>query len=210
MAPETTTRTEYQDIDQKESKRSFMDDRSAPVGDTSSTLPFSTDFACISLHMDDRIRLLQFSQELRNAVRTSILNTWPEGIQNEREFHGSWEFKMSGYPWVPSGDDAIHARRLTRGIMQTLYSHGWVLYISTDISQNQGDKDNLFFRHHDPPPAPAEWFSLTFSKSDRLRLIDAPQNVVQDVIEALQFETQSHQPYRVSGVYEVKFNGYPL
>lgn len=120
------------------------------------------------------------------------------------------EFKLHGYPWAPSGDDALHARRLTRGILSTLYDAGWVLYIATDISQNMDDKDNLFFRHQSPPPQPREWFSITFSRGDRLRLIDAPQQVVQDVIEVVGSEVQKHEPYRLEGVYEIKLQGYPF
>jgi hypothetical protein len=111
---------------------------------------------------------------------------------------------------MPYGEDAIWARRLTRCIMSTLHSFGWILYIATDLSRNPGDKDNLFFRQQIPAPAPCEWFSVTFSKGDRLRLIDAPQQVVQTTIAALKPLVQSHQPYSVSGVHEVKLNGYPF
>lgn len=171
---------------------------------------FRTNFASVSLHMSDRIRLMQFPQEVCDAVRNSLRETWPQGIQAEREYNGSLEFKMKGWPWSPSGEDAIFARRLTRGIMATLYAHGWILYLASDISMKQGDKDNLFFRHQDPAPAPCEWFSTTFSRGDRLRLIDAPQALVDDAIALLQPHTQKHEPYRVAGVYEIKFNGYPF
>lgn len=160
--------------------------------------------------MSDRLRLLSLPQEVTDAIRTSIKQTWPRGIQEERDYYGSREFKMNGNPWHPHGDDAIHARRLTRGIMATLYSFGWILYIATDLSRNMGDKDSLFFRHQHPVPAPCEWFSCTFSKGDRLRLIDAPENLTNDIINELRSLTQSHQPYTVKGTYEIKFNGYPF
>lgn len=105
------------------------------------------------------------------------------------------------------GEDAIHARRLTRSIVVTMYNLGWVLSLSTDISMKPDDKDNLLFRHQEPAPAPAEWFSLTFSRGDRLRLIDAPDELVQSTIDILRPETQSHASYKVPGVYEIKFNG---
>ncbi|KAK5164360.1 uncharacterized protein LTR77_010056 [Saxophila tyrrhenica] len=171
---------------------------------------FRTNFGSVSLHMGDRIRLMGLPPEITAAIRSTLQQTWPNGIQDERGYHGSVEFKLRGYPWSPTGDDAIHARRVTRGIMATLYSHGWVLYISTDISRKPGDKDNLFFRHQDPPPAPREWFSCTFSKGDRIRLIDAPESVVQDMIRTLQGYIQTHRPYHVSGTYEIKLNGSPF
>lgn len=178
--------------------------------DPSTSTPFRSNFASVSLHMGDRIRFLQLPDEVVVAIRSRVKDAWPRGIQDERNYYGSWELKMRGNPWMPAGDDAIHARRLTREIMSGLYNLGWVLYISTDISRKTNDKDNLFFRHQDPAPAPAEWFSLTFSKGDRLRLIDAPTEVVSAVINALSLETQSHAPYRLPGVYELKFKGYPF
>lgn len=177
---------------------------------TKQETPFRTNFASVSLHMTDRLRLMFLPPEVCDAVRNAIHQTWPNGIQQEREYHGSWEFKMRGNPWVPHGEDAIYARRLTRGIMSVLYSYGYVLYISTDISMKAGDKDNLFFRHQDPAPTPCEWFSCTFSRGDRLRLIDAPPDVIADMINTLRSYTQSHAPYRVPGTYEIKFNGYPF
>lgn len=160
--------------------------------------------------MSDKIRLLHLPVEQRDAVRDSIKRTWPRGIQRERDYYGSHEFKLSGNPWSPYGEEALHARRLTRGILATLYDAGWVLFIATDISRNPGDKDNLFFRHQSPAPTPREWFSVTFSKGDRVRLIDAPQDVVRDTLAALRSETQRHEPYRIPGVYEIKLTGWPF
>lgn len=188
---------------------SYSDHR-PPAQEKVALSPFSTHFASVSLHMSDRIRLLGLPIAQRDALRASIQRTWPRGIQDEREYHGSHEFKLNGYPWAPSGEDALHARRLTGGILATLHEAGWILYITTDISRNPGDKDNLFFRHQDPAPAPREWFAITFSKGDRVRLIDAPQSIVEDVLAALAPETQSHAPYKLNGVYEIKLNGYPF
>lgn len=187
-----------------------QNDYRPPPAEKAQPPPFSTNFASVSLHMSDRVRLLQLPMEQRDAIRNTIKQTWPRGIQNERDYHGSWEFKMSGNPWSPYGENALYARRLTRGILATLYEAGWVLYIATDISRNPGDKDNLFFRHQSPAPTPCEWFSITFSKGDRIRLIDAPQEVLQDTLAILRAETQRHEPYRIPGVYEIKLNGWPF
>lgn len=171
---------------------------------------FQSNFASVSLHSSDKIRLLGLPVEQRDAVRASITRNWPQGIQREREYYGSHEFKLRGNPWYPTGDDALHARRVTRGVLSTIHDAGWILYITTDISRNEGDNDSLFFRHQSPSPTPREWFSLTFSKGDRIRLIDAPQDVVEATKRALQPETQRHEPYRLPGVYEIKLIGYPF
>lgn len=165
-------------------------------------------FATLSLHTSDRIRLLDFPLEARAAVQSCIERTWPSGIQLIREYGGSWEFKLRGTPWVPSGEDAIHARRLVREIFAALYAAGWVLYISTDLSRQQTDKDTLLFRHQDPPPAPSEWFAMSFSKTDRVRIVEAPPHVANKLAQALQSWTQARRPYL--GADEVKLLGAPF
>ncbi|KAF1814800.1 hypothetical protein P152DRAFT_384025, partial [Eremomyces bilateralis CBS 781.70] len=173
--------------------------------------PFRTVFASLSLHMTDRLRFLQFPQEIITAVQNIITNVWSRGIQDTRLYHGSYEIKLRGNPCKRSGysDDAVHSRRLMNHILATLYQHGWILSLSTDISKKAMDKDTLIFRKQDPPPRPAEWFSISFSKTDRIRFIDAPQQLVSNMIALFQKETQSHASFRLPHVYELKMNGYP-
>ncbi|KAK5115551.1 hypothetical protein LTR62_001210 [Meristemomyces frigidus] len=200
--------------DEEDQQRYSSQNESLSNAECSASLPTPSTFASVSLHMSDRLRFLQLPRPVIAQIRSRISHPeiWPRGIQEERQYHGSWEIKLRGNPWHPTGNDAIYARRLTREVIATLYSLGWILYSSTDISRKTNDKDNLFFRFQPrpPPTVPVEWFSLTFSRGDRLRLIDCPAELRQAIVAALAYKTQSHGPYRIPGVYELKFTGHPF
>jgi hypothetical protein len=181
------------------------DANAGPAGNT----PFRTHFASLSLHMTDRIRFLQFPKDITNAVQSTVTSVWPMGLQDTRDYYGSWELKLRGNPWRASGDEATYSRRLMCKVFETLYNRGWLLSLSTDVSKKQLDKDTLIFRSQNPAPQPCQWMCISFSKNDRIRFIDAPQDVVAAMITALQPVLQSHEQFRLTGVYELKIRGYP-
>ncbi len=170
-----------------------------------------TTFASLSMHENDRLRLLQFSSDETQTIRDTISISWPNGIQSERDYYGSHEFKLRGNPWYGSGDDAVFARRFMTRVFETLANIGWVLTVSADLSKKTTDKDTLFFRYQQPPPAPCEWMTISFSNQDLLRLIDAPQSLVSYMVQHLAPFIQRHQPHKnqPEAAYEFKINGYP-
>ena len=185
----------------------------APAYEESSSLvpaptPFQTRFASLSLHMDDRLRFLRFPPEIISQCRTTILRTWPKGIQEERPYGGSHEIKLNGYPWRGVGKETAEARRLIYSLLATLHSVGWILTLNTDISKTVTDKDSLLFRHQNPPPAPADWCSIAFSRKDRIRFIDAPVQLYQSLPGKLGTWVQAQKEY-APGVWEMKLQGYP-
>jgi hypothetical protein len=161
----------------------------------------------LSLHASDKIRMLRFPESEVRLVRSTITRTWPRGLDVQRPYSGSEEFKLRGYPWQGTGDDAVHSRRMLAGVLSGLYAAGWLLYISTDVSKRVLDKDSLLFRHCGPDHAlpQSEWFAMSFSRSDRIRLIDAPKDVVGEVVACCKKMTQSHGPYSMPNVYELRF-----
>lgn len=170
---------------------------------------FRTAFASLSLHMWDRMRLLNFPPHIVDLVRDIIRRTWPGGVQDQRPYAGSFEFKLTGYPWRGHSEEGMHARRLVRTILAELFAQGWVLAFSTDVSKKQNDIDTMLFRYQDPAPAPCEWMSISFSRSDRLRLIDAPQDMIANVVQLLQSATQKQEPFYMPGIFELKLWGNP-
>lgn len=185
---------------------------------SSSTPASNIILASLSLHMNDRIRLLNFPLTTQQLVRDAILQTWPRGIQDERLYSGSQEFKLNGNPWSGIGSsDAINSRRMMCRILNVLKSSGWTLKINTTITRKQEDKDTLLFQYSETKAAtekalqePNEWMAVAFSKSDRLRLIDSPAVVSTTIVNLLKPMIQSHGPFtEASKVYECKFHGYP-
>lgn len=102
---------------------------------------FRTKFACVSLHMTDRIRLLRFPEADIPRIQGIIKYSWQRGIQDLRVYDQSNEIKLYGNPWSASGStQKPEARRLVMGLLQGLFDMGWVLKAAVDISKKEFDK----------------------------------------------------------------------
>ena len=65
----------------------------------------------ISLNRTDRLRILCAPEPIITIIRGVIQSVWSPGtIQNEKDHHGSWEFKLSGNPWYSSKGESVMAR----------------------------------------------------------------------------------------------------
>ena len=173
---------------------------------------FQSTFASVSLHKHDTIRFLRFPQQDIEALRGVIHASWPKGIQEERLYGGSHEIKLRGYPWGEgySGSD-IKARILMREVFAHLFSVGWILHISTDVSKKEYDKDTMIFRKQATPP-PSEWVSISFHRADRLRLGGASNAMITSFRGMLQgmHKLQSEEWKDQSlNAYEFKILGNP-
>lgn len=175
--------------------------------------PFRTTFSSISLHRSDRLRLLGFSQATIAAIRNVIQHTYPKGISKEQPYGMSHEFKLHGSPWHGQSSDAVISRVLIREILACLFSIGWILHASTDVSKKEMDKDTMFFRKQQVPPPASDFIAISFNQSDRLRLIGAPTQLVQDMKSLLAGLglLQTDLGWKDQGLraWEFKLNGYP-
>ncbi|RFU27359.1 hypothetical protein B7463_g8987, partial [Scytalidium lignicola] len=197
------------------SKKLEKPEKGAEIPSSSSAppyTPFRTSFASISLHRSDCLRLLQFPQEdiagLRNVIKTS----WYRGIQAEQMYAMSHEFKLSGNPWSGQGRDSIPARIMMRSVFAYLYSVGWILHGSTDVSQKQFDKDTLLFRKQQSPPPPADWISISFSELDRLRLIGADATLIaafKTMLTSMNLFQDEAWKDKAKNAFEFKIRGFP-
>jgi hypothetical protein len=162
----------------------------------------------LSLNESDKLRLIKFPQAEVQAVRAAIKKSWPKGIQDERDYYGAHEFKLKGYPWEGQGSEAVPSRLLTCSVLEALWNMGWVLQAATDISKKQLDKDTLYFRHQTPPPPQCHWFAISFNRDDRLRLIGAPQDLIEPFKQVLGHNVQKSEHLK-EGAFEFKIKGYP-
>lgn len=166
----------------------------------------------VTMNQSDRLRLIRFTDRETTLLRQSISANWPKGIQDERVYHGSYEFKLKGSPFFGQGSSAVPARRLMCGVLAGLYGSGWELAHVTDVSKSpvglllsssglesycncaradtellvglQYDKDTLIFRFATSPPPPSYFCSISFNEGDKLRLIGGPGDL-QSAISAL-------------------------
>ncbi|CZS94916.1 uncharacterized protein RAG0_11945 [Rhynchosporium agropyri] len=175
--------------------------------------PFRTSFASLSLHRSDRIRLLSFPQSEIDGLRNVIQVTYAKGLQAEQKYGGSHEFKLYGNPWYGQSSDAIASRVIIREILSYLFSVGWILHATTDVSKKQLDKDTLFFRKQQTPPPPSEWISISFNRFDRLRLIGADEQLryaMKNLLSGMMLlqEDCGWKDQRLNA-WEFKIKGYP-
>jgi len=68
--------------------------------------------------------------------------------------------------------------------------------------------DSLIFRYQSPPPPPCEWLSISFDRSDRLRISDPPSSDLAATVVSAFGQTVSKEE-RKPGYFEIKFHGYP-
>ena len=76
-------------------------------------------FCMISLNKNDRLRLINCN-EMIDSIRETIKTNYGE-LQREADKYGSWEFKLTGYPWNCIGDAATLSRRLIARISDTMH-----------------------------------------------------------------------------------------
>lgn len=117
---------------------SFLEATSSEAGPLETSVPFQTRLACVSLHMNDRIRFLNFSTEEIRSLRDNLRTVW--SIQDVRSYGGAEEFKFKDYPWLGKAKGNDQSRRLIKSMLQTLYNMGWVLQAAVDISKKIFDE----------------------------------------------------------------------
>lgn len=81
------------------------------------------------------------------------------------------------------GSEAIPARRLVVHIIHALSAVGWHIHMSVDLSKKTYDKDSLFFKSG--PPLQRYFFSISFNESDKVRIIDSPNETVLEAFKTV-------------------------
>jgi hypothetical protein len=125
-------------IEKRGDSRKYPNDTNIRESEKSALTPaFGTTFACLSLHMRDRIRLLRFPAEDVTQLVDIIRRSWPRGIQAKRVYDAANEVKLYGKPWGLSscGNGVVDARRLICRILSGLLDMGWKLEASFGVCQ---------------------------------------------------------------------------
>ncbi|KAH8829839.1 hypothetical protein DL96DRAFT_1812983 [Flagelloscypha sp. PMI_526] len=184
-----------------------------------SSLPALPTFACITLNMNDRLRMIKFPKEDIDAIRTVIQTSWRSlsgensGIQSEQEYHGSHEFKLHGYLWVST--QKLSGACLLAQIIEALYNRGWSVDLSADLWLKQyGSKDTLFFKRSISPLAPCSWIFISFQGYDEMRVSNLPKDAIEGLTNVvagyLRIQDQRWKTRPLVPTYEYKFHGSPL
>ncbi|VUC25596.1 unnamed protein product [Clonostachys rosea] len=169
---------------------------------------FRTQLACVTFSLGDCIRFIRFPPDVVGTMQGILGSTWPKGIQDVRDYAGSREFKLHGYPWRPHYKGNDDSRQLVLKIIEALYDMGWVLHAATDLSKKQTARDTLIFHYRNPPPPRSDWICISLYRYDRLRVTPPPQpDLSAALIQTFGGEVSKHEVTREH--LEIKFHGHP-
>lgn len=82
-----------------------------------------------------------------------------------------------------SGSEAVWSRRLIVHVLHGLAAIGWHVLVSADLTKKQYDKDSIFFKSG--PPLQRYMFAVSFNESDKIRIIDAPNETVLEAFKTV-------------------------
>lgn len=94
----------------------------------------------VSFNGRDKIRIIDASSFLP-CVLDAIRKYWPPGIQEQYDYCGSKELKLSGNPWWPDGSECVYSRMFLSQVIANIRSRGYQLYGSIDISSDSKGMD---------------------------------------------------------------------
>ena len=163
----------------------------------------------IGLSRNDRLQVIDAHPQIVDCVRNVLLEYWPHGLQKEKQKFNADEFKLSGNPWWSDGQDGISARFVMCKLFEALMSIGWRVQIAIDLTRKLNDKSVFTFQKFVPMVAPI--FCLSLNYTDRIRFINAPQ----DVMEILSAEIRKYWLFGIGKEgpcgtsREIKLNGNP-
>ena len=174
----------------------------------------SAQFCTISLNRNDRLRVITAPENIVAMVRKVIQTTWVHGcIQDERDYHGSWEFKLSGNPWYSTKEESAMARYLVLRILEAMLEQGWHNIAGIDISRRPSDKSVLVFQKKEPKRCPMMCLSL--NDVDKLRLINMPNEMMELLKNILcsrwlkGIQKEQILTLSMGTAYEAKLSGWP-
>ena len=171
-------------------------------------------FCMISFGHGDRLRLINASTDIINMIQTVVKANWNEGqIQEERDFHGSHEFKISGFPWNSIRRESARARYLMLKIFQEMLQHGWHNVAGFYINRMSSDRVVLLFQKREPVTCPL--FCIAPHDNNKFWLINMPTELVSLFENILQsrwsagIQSEKAIPLPFGTVYKLKLSDSP-
>ena len=164
----------------------------------------------ISLNRNDRIRLVNFDNGVKDVVRATILRFFQTKEPEVRDYFGAIEFKLKGYPFASSGSEAIATRQLICRLLEAIRDRGYEVVTTIDISRKVTDKSVFLFRRVES--AKLKFACIALSDVDRIRLLNFPNQVckvMRSIIAKGYLPGISNEGSRDGSCYEIDLSGMP-
>ncbi|MFH4977676.1 hypothetical protein AB6A40_004385 [Gnathostoma spinigerum] len=162
----------------------------------------------ITFRRRDRVTVVDADPEVIHAIRNVLATYYSDGIQRERRLPGgSTEFQLRGFPFVQGFKNSATMFKLVLcRLFVVLRNSGWRLCISSDLSR-LSDLSTLFFQKVSCETySGCQVFCLSLSSTDKFKLINAPPQAHQLLIDIVGSLLQSSS---VENMYsEVQLRGY--
>lgn len=109
-------------------------------------LPPTTHWIGISFDSSDLLNIVNAPSSLGPALATYFgakVNSHKLAFAGTtREYY---EIKFHGFPWKPSGTDAVKSRLLILGLLEVLETHGFRLYTAVDQGDANGSGSDTWY-----------------------------------------------------------------
>ena len=166
---------------------------------------------CVGLSSSDKLQIINLPSQLIEPLKQTVYQYWTKGIQNESYENGVLEIKMSGNPWWATDVQSIMAKMLLQNIIATLYRYQYVYTVNVNLKSTA---DSLYFRYDPNVPAggAAQFCTISLNRTDRLRVICAPDsivNMIRNVIQTVWSHGRIQEEKDHHGSWEFKISGNP-
>ena len=72
---------------------------------------------------------------LVGAIKEAVIKHWYLGLQKQRDYHGTVEFKLGGCPWWADSNDAVESRYFVSTLIGILKVNGWQVAGTMDLTR---------------------------------------------------------------------------
>lgn len=188
----------------KSTKQTITSGLSRIISSSSSKVPAT--FATLSVHHQNKIRIVKFPNSLIVGIRKRIIALWPKGIKQDDLYGDSWQIVLHNNTPKVGNPDLTPV--VLRDILAYLYTEGWIIETSTNPTKKGKARDTFIFRSQ-PIPPPATFMTITFHHHSALHLAGADT----ESINALRASLTKNSVYRSSkaktAFWQIKIKGSP-
>ena len=89
---------------------------------------------CVSLDDMDKFRIIDGNLNHIDTVSNVIMGCWDQGIQEQKNYKGSYIFKLNGYPFSGSAENSVYASVILMNLLSSYQKQGVDLLCSASVS----------------------------------------------------------------------------
>lgn len=133
-------------------------------------------FLSMSFYGKNKLRLIHCSDpSLADEITNFINESWEPGLEGQRRYHGTIEYRLNGKPFWADSTDGIDSKLLICALLTRLQRRGWRIHNFISPTRSLENKGTLIFRKE--PSSEVSPMCISFDDEDKIRLIGATEDV---------------------------------